>query len=331
LNKNSLLTPPEKTTNTPTTDENSAQNKLITNGFSLIILAIAILALAFSPIFTKLSELELSPTTIIFNRLWISSIIVSCWQLIATFQSEQVSLTKSPSNYKEQGLLFFASCSATASALLWAISFKQTSIASSTVLRSLTPLFISLGAWLILKQYFKRQFIIGMILAIIGAMIVGWSDLQVGNDYLVGDGIALLSAALHGINILTVGYVRERGCTTERVLLWRCAGGSLIVLPIVLFTDTQLFPISLQGWLTIIALAVVCQTFGQGLLVFSLKQFSSSFVGIFALLKPLVTALLAWIIFAEGVSVTNVTALILILFGIYLAQSSGSATQNSNS
>jgi drug/metabolite transporter (DMT)-like permease len=331
LNKNSLLTPPEKTTNTPTTDENSAQNKLITNGFSLIILAIAILALAFSPIFTKLSELELSPTTIIFNRLWISSIIVSCWQLIATFQSEQVSLTKSPSNYKEQGLLFFASCSATASALLWAISFKQTSIASSTVLRSLTPLFISLGAWLILKQYFKRQFIIGMILAIIGAMIVGWSDLQVGNDYLVGDGIALLSAALHGINILTVGYVRERGCTTERVLLWRCAGGSLIVLPIVLFTDTQLFPISLQGWLTIIALAVVCQTFGQSLLVFSLKQFSSSFVGIFALLKPLVTALLAWIIFAEGVSVTNVTALILILFGIYLAQSSGSATQNSNS
>jgi drug/metabolite transporter (DMT)-like permease len=331
LNKNSLLTSLEKTTNTASTDENLAQNKLITNGFSLFILAIAIVALAFSPIFTKLSELELSPTTIIFNRLWISSIIVSCWQLIGTFQSEQVSLTKSKSNYKEQGLLFLASSSATASALLWAISFQQTSIASSTVLRSLTPLFISLGAWLILKQYFKRQFIIGMILAIIGAMLVGWSDLQVGNDYLVGDGIALLSAALHGVNILTVGYVRERGCTTERVLLWRCAGGSLIVLPIVLFTDAQLLPISLQGWLTVIALAVVCQTFGQGLLVFSLKQFSSSFVGIFALLKPLVTALLAWIIFAEGVSVTSAIALILILFGIYLAQSSGSSTQNSNS
>jgi drug/metabolite transporter (DMT)-like permease len=331
LNKNSLLTPPEKTTNTDTTDENLAQNKLITNGFSLIILAIAIVALAFSPIFTKLSELELSPTTIIFNRLWISSIIVSCWQLIGTFQSEQASLTKSNSTYKEQGLLFLASCSATASALLWAISFKQTSIASSTVLRSLTPLFISLGAWLILKQYFKSQFIIGMILAIIGAMLVGWSDLQVGNDYLVGDGIALLSAALHGVNLLTVGYVRERGCTTERVLLWRCAGGSLIVLPIVLFTDAQLLPISLQGWLTVIALAVVCQTFVQGLLVFSLKQFSSSFVGIFALLKPLVTALLAWIIFAEGISVTSAIALILILFGIYLAQLSGSSTQNSNS
>jgi drug/metabolite transporter (DMT)-like permease len=324
LNKTSLLTSPETI---QTTDENLAQNHLITNGFSLIILVIAIVALAFSPILTKLSELELSPTSIIFNRLWISTIIVSCWQLIGTSQSEQTSSTKSQSNYKEQGLLFFATCSATASALLWAISFKQTSIASSTVLRSLTPLFISLGAWLILKQYFQRQFIIGMILAIIGAMIVGWSDLQVGNNYLVGDGIALLSAALHGINILIIGYVRERGCTTERVLLWRCAGGSLIILPIVLFTDTQLFPISLQGWLTVIALAVVCQTFGQGLLVFSLKQFSSSFVGIFTLLKPLVTALLAWVIFAEGISITSAISLVLILLGIYLAQSSSSSIQ----
>ncbi len=323
MNKTSLLTSSEKTQEA---DENLSQNKLITTGFSFVILAIAVVALAFSPILTKLGELELNPTTIIFNRLWISSIIVSCWQLISTFQAEETSLTKSKFNYQEQGLLFLASFSATASALLWAISFTQTSIASSTVLRSLTPLFISLGAWLILKQQFKSKFIIGMILAIIGAMVIGWDDLQVGNDYLVGDGIALLSAALHGVNILTVGYLREQSCTTERVLLWRCASGSLIILPVLLLTNAQLFPISLQGWLTVIALAVVCQTFGQGLLVFSLKQFSASFVGIFALLKPLVTALLAWVIFAEGINIFNAIALVLILFGIYLAQSSNSST-----
>ena len=326
MNKNSLLTPLEKTI---TVDENLSQNKLINNSLSLVILAIAVVALAFSPILTKLSELELSPTTIIFNRLWISTIIVSCWQLIGTTQSEQTSSTKFNFNfnYQEPGLLLLASCSATASALFWAISFTQTSIASSTVLRSLTPLFISLGAWLILKQRFNSQFIIGMVVAIIGAMVIGWDDLQVGEDYLVGDGIALLSAALHGVNILIIGYLRDRGCTTERVLLWRCIGGSLIVLPVVWLTDTQLLPISLEGWLTVIALAVVCQTFGQGLLVFSLKQFSSSFVGIFTLLKPLVTALLAWAIFAEGISITSAIALVLILFGIYLAQSSGSSIQ----
>ncbi len=83
--------------------------------------------------------------------------------------------------------------------------------------------------------------------------------------------------------------------------------------------------LSWSGWLIIIALAVICQTFGQGLLVYSLKRFSSSFVGIFALLKPLITALLAWIIFAEQISITNGIALVLILVGIYLAKSSESS------
>ena len=319
---NKDLSTPLKETNT----EEIVPNLRVKNTLNLLILAIAVIALAFSPIFTKLSEFELSPTTIIFNRLWIATIIVSFWQFVSTFRGID-SIESPPSNYKERGLLILASFSATVSALLWAISFTQTSIASSTVLRSLTPLFIALGAWLILKQRFDRKFILGMVLAIIGGISIGWDDLQLGTNYLQGDAIALLSAALHGVNLLAVGYLRDRGCTTDRVLLWRCGAGALMVMPVVYFTDLPLFPVSAEGWLSVIALAVVCQTFGQGLLVFSLKQFSSSFVGIFALLKPIVTALLAWVIFAEDISLTSSIALGLILTGIYLAKSSDSKAQ----
>ena len=320
MNKD-LLTPLEETNTVEI-----APNLLVKNTLNLLVLAIAVIALAFSPIFTKLSEFELSPTATIFNRLWIATIIVSFWQFINTFRGE-ITSTEFRSSVRERGLLILASFSATASALLWAISFTQTSIASSTVLRSLTPLFIALGAWLILNQRFDRKFILGMILAIIGGISIGWDDLQLGTEHLQGDGIALLSAALHGVNILTVGYLRDLGCTTDRVLLWRCAAGALMVMPIVYLTDLPLFPVSVEGWLTVIALALVCQTFGQGLLVFSLKQFSSSFVGIFALLKPIVTALLAWVIFAEDISVANSIALVIILTGIYLAKSSDCETQ----
>lgn len=94
------------------------------------------------------------------------------------------------------------------------------------------------------------------------------------------------------------------------------------MLPFVYLADIQMFPMTLQGWSMVIALAIVCQTFGQGLLVFSLKHFSSSFVGIFTLLKPILTAFLAWLIFAEDLSLTSGIAVILILMGIYLAKSS---------
>ena len=326
MNKNSLLTPVDRTER----DETSLPNKLLTDALSLGILTIAVIALAFSPIFTKLSEIELSPTATIFNRLWIATIIVSGWQLIRTpAKFGSIALTESISDRQQRSLLFLASGCATVSAVLWAMSLIHTSVASSTVLRSFTPIFISLGAWLILKQRFNRQFIVGMMLSIVGGMAIGWDDLQLGKDYLTGDGIALLSAALHGANILIIGYLRDRGCTTEKVLLWRCGCGALIVFPLCL-RDTSLFPLSLQGWLTIIALAVVCQTLGQGLLIYSLKQFSAGFVGIFALLKPLITALLAWAIFAETISISSSIALALILIGIYLAKSSDSPLKNSN-
>ncbi|MBE9048131.1 DMT family transporter [Pleurocapsales cyanobacterium LEGE 10410] len=327
MNKNSLLTLSDPIEADPTSQRSPLKKKLTIDNFNLGILLIAVIALAFSPIFTKLSESELSPTATIFNRLWLATIITSCWQLIETPTRLSEIQFSQYSDRQEQGLLMLASLSATLSALLWAISFNHTSIASSTALRSLTPLFISFGAWLIFQQQFESKFIWGMVLSITGGMAIGWNDLQIGTEYMIGDGIALLSAALHGANILIIGCLRDRGCATARVLLWRCAVGALLLLPLCL-ADTQLFPISRSGWLAVIALAIVCQTFGQGLLVYSLKQFSSSFVGIFTLLKPLITALLAWVIFTEKIGLIDGVALILILFGIYLAKFSSSATVN---
>ena len=330
MNKNSLLTSVSKTKEAAKTiNQSPLSEKLIAEVFSLAILSIAVIALAFSPIFTKLSEIEMSPTATIFNRLWIATIIMSFWQLIKTPpEFTRIQLREYTHDYKQEGLLIIASLAATTSAVCWAISFTHTSVASSTVLRSLTPLFINFGAWLVLKQRFNRQFMMGMLLSIIGGTAIGWDDWQLGTDHLIGDGIALLSAALHGMNILIVGYLRARGCATAKVLLWRCGCGALMILPVVWLTDTTLLPISGQGWLTVIALAVVCQTFGQGLLVFSLKQFSSSFVGIFTLLKPIITALLAWVIFTESLTIASGLAVILILVGIYLAKSSDPATTN---
>lgn len=292
-----------------------------------VILVIALIALSCSPIFTKLSEIEISPNATIFNRLWIATVIISFYLNINTSKTsnntpQEVNI--SSYKYKQKGLLILASFAATASALCWAWSFTQTSVASSTVLRGLTPLFISTMAWLVFKQGCDRQFLLGMILAMLGGTIIGWDDLQLGREYLIGDGIALVSAALHGVNLLVAGHLRQELNTTT-ILRWRCGIGALIILPYICLTEEHLFPYSLSGWLIIVALAVICQLLGQGLLVYSLKQFSSSFVAIFMLLKPLVTALLAWVIFAENLSLYNGIALVLVLTGIYLAKSSSSA------
>jgi drug/metabolite transporter (DMT)-like permease len=145
---------------------------------------------------------------------------------------------------------------------------------------------------------------------------IGWDDFQIAGDRFWGDLLALLSAFLYAVYLLVSEKLRIE-FNTVTILLWRCAIGTLLILPIVLLTEESLFPNSWQGWLIVISLAVICQGIGQGLLIYSLNQFSSSFLAVFLLLQPVLTALLAWLIFEETLNLINGLAFVLVLAGIY--------------
>ena len=297
----------------------------------LISIFLALLALSFTAILFKLGQTEISSNALIFNRLWIATIILGLSQETSKLKSSsqheidrKINESKLR-NYtnRERWLLLLMVVSATASIMFWAWSLSQTSVANSTVLRNLTPLFTSLCGWLILKQKFDRQFCWGMLIAIVGAVAIGWDDLQISSDNFLGDTTALLSALFYAIYLLTVEDLRLRRSATT-ILFWRCSFGALLMLPIAMLTGDSLFPTSCLGWILVIALAFVSQVCGQGLLAYSLSKFSSSFVAIVLLLTPITTAILAWLIFGESLGWLNAIAFILVLFGIYIAQSSSS-------
>ncbi|MBC6479750.1 MAG: EamA family transporter [Hormoscilla sp. GM7CHS1pb] len=74
---------------------------------------------------------------------------------------------------------------------LWAWSLSQITVAISTVLVSLKPLFTCLFAWLIWGQRFDNKFLIGMVIAIGGAGAIGLDDLLIDTGNFKGD-IAVL-------------------------------------------------------------------------------------------------------------------------------------------
>ena len=288
---------------------------------------VSLIALSFTAILIKLSEAEIGSNAIVLHRLWIATIVFWIWEGVNTLKQPENSpqaVSQSPNNYQQKGLLIVVAAVSTASIVCWAWSLSQTSVANSTVLRNLTPLFTSICGWLLLNHRFDSKFLLGMGLAIVGALVIGWDDFNLGQNHLIGDAIALFSAFLSAIYLLVLERLRN-SINTIKILLWRCALGALLLFPFVLSTKESLFPSSYQGWLILIALAIVCQVIGQGLLVYSLKRFSSSFLAIFLLLEPILTALLAWMILAENLNLFNGIAFILIIAGIYIAKSSNSA------
>jgi drug/metabolite transporter (DMT)-like permease len=290
------------------------------NSFStaFISLLLGIFILSFAAIFTRISENELGPVATTFNRCYIAAIVLFMWDGIQT-KVDNSSKPNEVIKLKDWGIFLLSSFLGTSTLLLWALSLTQTNVANSNLLHNLTPIFATLCGWLFLGQKFDYKFLLGMMLAIIGVATISFEDLKEPVDSLLGDFLALLSAIFYALNYLVREHLRSKFSTTT-ILLWPCFFSVCSTFFVTLTTENRLFPTSWQTWSAVICLAIFCQVIGQGLLIHNLKRFSSGFVTLFMLVEPLLTALLAWAIFAEQLTPLNWLAFFLVLTGIYLAK-----------
>ncbi|MEH2206893.1 MAG: DMT family transporter [Nostoc sp.] len=288
----------------------------------VILLFVAVLTLSFAAILIKWSEQDIGPNATVFNRFWISFVVLGLLQGIKSLVSQFSgnSPTQQHTYTLQDVLLLIVSAIVTSiSQISWCWSLTETSVANANLLHNLTPVFTTLGGWLLLGHYFDRKFLMGMALAMGGALTIGIQDLHIAAHNLIGDAWALLSAVFYAANFLVSEKLRVK-FPTITILIWSCLLRSFLTFPVVLFTENRLFPSSLQGWLAVIFLAVVCQVIGAGILIYSIKRFSSGFTSLFLLLEPIITTILAWFIFAESLSLVNMLIFSIVLVGIYLAK-----------
>ena len=296
-----------------------------TNLIAIFTLCIALLCVSFAPIFIRFSETELGANATVFNRLFIFVVVFGGSRFISRqispnlAQEEQAPLTT-----QQWLLLSSVGLISIISLVLWAISLEYTTVAKSMLLNNLTPIFTSLGGWLFLGHRFDKKFLVGMAIALTGAIALGLEDLHGAEGSLIGDLFALMSAVFLGTYFLVVEQLRNRFSATT-ILLWRCAIGSLILIFVVLLNSEQLFPTTRLAVLGVIGLGIISEGFGQRLLADTMDKLSSSFVSLFLLLEPIVSAILAWMIFTERFSYVTWVGFAVVLTGIYLAQSSSAA------
>jgi drug/metabolite transporter (DMT)-like permease len=295
-------------------------------------LCVALTAVSFAPIFIRFSETDLGPNATVLNRMVVFLVVFglgrSGWQLFTRWRHpEREEPIPTPTTSLQYILLGAVGLASVTTLGLWAVSLMYTSVAKSMLLNNLTPVFASVGSWLVLGKRFDTRFIVGLAIAVCGAILLGLEDLQTGEmSTLIGDAYALLSAVFLAIYFLLVEQLRPR-FSAITILLWRCAVGSGLLLPLVWLTEGQILPTTGVSLLAVLALGVVSEGIGQNLLADSMAKFSSSFIALFLLLEPLVSAVLGWLIFAETLSPTTGIGFVVILGGIYLAKSSTCALQ----
>lgn len=291
----------------------------------VLALSIALIGIACASIFIVIAEQEISPSATTFHRLLIAAIAFGTWNGLQQFIRRQSSTTAKalPINrhtLRDLVLLLVAGISFAASLTLSAWSLTQTSVANSALLNNMMPIFTTLGAWLLLGQRFSLRFLLGIVVALGGIVAIAIEDLHIAGTQIAGDGAALLAAVLAATTILSIEQLRLK-FSTPTIMIGTSLIGSLLILPTLVLSNNPVFPTSWTSSLAVLALALISQVIGHGLLTYSLKQFSSGVVSVSMLAIPAIAAILAMFIFKEQLSLLNWFAFLIVLIGIYLSVS----------
>ncbi len=296
---------------------------------SLAALLVSIICLSLSPIFIRLSELEIGPNATAFNRFWIAAVVFGLMSGLLNMRHQKKNSEGEIRKIylgSQTRLLIVDGALLSIGTIFWTWSLTQTSISNSSIIHNLIPIFTILGGFLALGKTFDRRFLLGMWVAIAGVTLLEVNDLfslSIGQQFL-GDLAALLSAVFFGIHPLIAEQLRTK-FDSVTIMTWSSTTSFLLLLPVTVFSGEQLFPSSLNGWFSVVALAFVGQILGIGLWTYCLKKISSGFASLVALIVPAFSSLEGWVFFSEPPSFLSLASFIVILLGMYLAISSTSA------
>ncbi len=272
-------------------------------------------AIAFAPIFVRLSDT--GPVASAFWRTALAAPLLWLWLARpASREAEPVAIPRG--SLLAAGLFFAADLG------VWHWSIVYTSVANSTLLANLAPIFVTLAGWLFWRRSVTRVFLAGMTVAIVGMFVLVGPNFSVGGTRLLGDGLGALTAVFYAGYMLAIKSARDAGASTMRLMAWSTTITALVLLPVAYISPQPMLPAHLSGWWVLLGLAVVSQILGQGLIAYAFAHLPASLSSVSLLVQPVMATLFAWVLFAEPVGAQQFIGGAVVLGGIWLARRAAS-------
>jgi drug/metabolite transporter (DMT)-like permease len=294
----------------------STDARLRTERIAILALFIGAITIAFAPILVRLSEVGPSATG--FHRFLLA--IPLYWAIAATLPRPTVAEgSERPGTVRDFVLIAMAGVYLAADVAVWHYSIQMTTVANSTLLANVAPVFVVLGGWLLFRTRVTGTYLIGLAAAMTGVFILSRASLSLSQDHFIGDLLGILTAVFYAAYQMSVERLRKR-FSTVTIMKYAIPVSALVMLPVALASGEDLLPVTLAGWGFLIALAAGPQVFGQGLIAWALAHLPVAFTSVSLLVQPVTAALVAWALFGEHIGLQQGIGAVIVLGGIMLAR-----------
>lgn len=299
----------------------SADARLRTERIAILALFIGAVTIAFAPILVRLSEVGPSATG--FHRFLLA--IPLYWAIAATLprpvaaEGAAAEGSERPTTLRDFVLIAMAGVYLAADVAVWHYSIQMTTVANSTLLANVAPVFVVLGGWILFRTRVTGTYLIGLAAAMTGVFILSRASLSLSQDHFIGDLLGILTAVFYAAYQMSVERLRKR-FSTVTIMKYAIPASALVMLPVALASGEDLLPVTLAGWGFLIALAAGPQVFGQGLIAWALAHLPVAFASVSLLVQPVTAALVAWALFGEHIGLQQGIGAVIVLCGIMLAR-----------
>jgi len=199
---------------------------------------------------------------------------------------------------------------------VWFTSLEHTSVASSTMLVTLQPIFVVALSYAVWRERPSLAALMGLALALAGSFLIVAGDARISPTSLYGDLLALAAAFLISLYVMIGRHLRRQDTGLAPYLFVVYGSGAAVLAAWSLAAGEPIHPYPATEWIWFIALAAVPTLLGHTLLNGLLRVLPASAVSVSVLGEPVGATALAAAFLEESVSLRQFAAAVCILVGI---------------
>jgi drug/metabolite transporter (DMT)-like permease len=278
-------------------------------GFDLLILALGIVAVSTAAVLIR--EADAPAIVIAAYRLGLASLPLL---LFAGLRRARVL----PGDRALLGLTVLSGVFLALHFAVWVESVKQTSIVTSVVLVTTTPLFIGLLGGPLLGERPGRSIWLALGIAALGTVLMVSEDLDAGGDTLRGDVFALLGALFVTGYMLAGRRVMSSGVAWLPYITISYSTSAVVLLAGAIASGEELTGFSGHTYLMLVGLAVVPQLIGHTAFNRSLGHLPAIVVSLAVLGEPVGATVLAAVVLDEQPTLLQLLGGLVVLSGVVL-------------
>jgi drug/metabolite transporter (DMT)-like permease len=269
--------------------------------------------IGFAPILVRFSQVGPSATA-----AWRILIALPLLWLLVLIERRRHPHTLQPQTRKDFKWLTIAGLFFMGDLAMWHWSLQITTVANSTLLTNFAPIFVTIGAWVLLGERVSSRFLVGLLLALAGAGLLVLQSVSLSTRQVWGDLLSIVTAVVYAGYLLSVKGLRLR-FSTITIMAWSGIVSCATLFVVGALSGEQMVPLDAKGWRVLVTLALVSHVGGQTLIAFALGHLPASFSSVSLLLQPVIAAFLAVPFLHERLGGWQIVGGIVTLAGVLIA------------